>query len=219
MVSEGHYERFITSEELDAADHALYRALLDRADSSGLPQLQSFTNLVDADILKREPRGIGFTIAFKVERFYDFFVGRRLFDMSEAQADRSAYFLYMIRRTTEHPYLWGAVRNALVQEAEHPDIEIVLKLCRTPDQHVREMMVSVLTTLGADALQQVERILKELVPAAQRATTIKKVRQWQGKATIDAGRPTRNAGRIATEVAGNLNLPWLLQTAALQADD
>ncbi len=218
MVSEGHYERFITSEELDTVDHALYRALLGRADSSGLPQLQSFTNLVDADILNREPRGLGFTIAFKDERFYDFFVGRRLFDMSEAQADQYAYFLDMIRRTTEYPYLWGAVRNALVQEAERPDIEIVLKLCRAPDQHVREMMVSVLTTLGADALQQVECILKELVPATRRATTIKKVRQWRGKATIDAGRPTRNAGRIATEVASNLNLPWLLQTAALQAD-
>jgi len=218
MVSEGHYERVITSEELDTTDHALYRALLDRADSSGLPQHQSFTNLVDAEILKREPRGIGFTIAFKSERFYDFFVGRRLFDMSEAQADRHAYFLDMIGRTTEHPYLWGAVRNALVQEAEQQDIEIVLKLCRTPDQHVREMMVNILTTLGADAPRQVEHILKELVPAARRATTIKKVRQWQGKTPIDTGRPTRNAGRIATEVASNLNLPWLLQAAALQED-
>ncbi len=218
MISEGHYERFITSEELRVADRALHKALLDRADSSEPPQLQSFTNLADAAILKRELYGIGFTITFKNERFYDYFVGRRLFEMSEAQADQYTYFLDMIGRTTEHPYLWGAVRNALVQEAEQPDIEIVLRLCRTPDQHVREMMVSVLTTLGADALQQVERILKELVPAARRVTVIKKVRQWQGKATIDAGRPTRNAGRIATEVASNLNIPWLLQTAALQAD-
>lgn len=218
MVNEGHYEKSITGEELDAADHALYRALRNRADSSGLPQLQSFINLVDADILKREPRGIGFTIAFKSERFYDFFVGRRVFQMGEDPADQYTYFLDMIRRTTELPYLWGAVRNALVQEAEQPEIEIVLKLCRTPDEHVREMMISVLTTLGADALQQVERILKELVPAARRPSTIKKVRQWQGKDTIDSGRPTRNAGRIATEVASNLNLPWLLQTAAQQAD-
>ncbi len=219
MVSEGHYERFITSEELGTADHALYKALLpDGADSSGLPQLQSFTNLVDAEILTREWRGLRFTIAFEDERFYDFFVGRRLFDMSEAQADRYAYFLDMIGRTAELPYLWGAVRNSLVQEAEQPNIEIVLKLCRTPDQHVREMMVSVLTTLGADALQQVEHILKELVPATRQTTTIKKVRQWQGKTPIDGGRPTRNAGRIATEVASNLNLPRLLQSAALQPD-
>ncbi len=89
MVSEGHYERVITGEELDAADHALYRALLDRADSSGLPQLQSYRNLVDADILKREPRRLGFTIAFKYELFYDYFVGRRIARLSETRRKRT----------------------------------------------------------------------------------------------------------------------------------
>ncbi len=219
VVRKEPYANVITSDELNDADPPLYKALLARADSSELPQHQSFTNLVDAGILRRKPREIGFAIDFKYERFYDYFVGRRLFHMSEApQTDRYGYFLDMIGRTTEYPYLWGAIRNALIQEAEKPNIEIVLELCRTPDQHVREMMVSVLTALGADAPQKVESILKELVPAARRATTIKRVRQWQGKATVDADRPAWYAGRIATEVASNLDMPGLLQTAALQED-
>ncbi len=219
MVSEEHYANVITSEELNAADHALYKALHNRADGGSLPQLQSFTNLVDAGILRRQPREVGFAIDFMSERFYDYFVGRRLFHMSEApQTGQYGYFLDVIRRTTESPYLWGAARNALIQEAEKPDIKIVLELCRTPDQQVREMMVSVLTALGADAPQKVERILKKLVPAAPRATTLKRVRQWQGKATVEAGRPAWYAGRIATEVASNLDMPGLLQTAALQED-
>jgi hypothetical protein len=220
MVSEGDYDRVITSEELDAADHALCKGLLDRADSSGLPQLQSFRNLMDANILKREPHGLGFEISFKFDRFYDYFIGKRIFQISSVQADQYTYFLDIIERTQEieQHFLWEAVRNTLVQEAEKPDIEIVLKLCRTPDQHIRTMMANVLITLGADTPQKVEGILKELVPAAQQVTGIKKVRQWLGKGTVDADRTTRNAGKIATEVASNLRIPWVLWTAALQSD-
>src|SRR5207245_2397716 len=105
MISEGYYERVITSEELRVADRALYKALLDRADSSELPQLQSFTNLADADILKRELYGIGFEVAFKHERFYDYFTGRRIFHLSKAQTDRYTYFLDMIGRTTTEYFL------------------------------------------------------------------------------------------------------------------
>lgn len=224
MVSEGLYENDITDARLKAADLALYEALLDRS-GSRLPQLRRFINLADVGILKqdfdekeqklREPH---FTISFKSERFYEYFIGRRLFHMSRDRTSRYIYFLNIIERTIDKPYLWGAVRNALVEEAQQPDIEIVLRLCRTSGpQPIKEIMVSVLATLGADAPQQVERILKALVPATRRVTTIKKVRQWRGKA-LDADRPTQNAGRIATEVASDLNMPWLLQIAALRED-
>jgi hypothetical protein len=231
MASEGHYENVVTSKELYAADQALLYAVLDRAEKSGLPQLQRYIHLVDAGILKQKSDRDGFEISFKSERYYDHFISRRLFDISKDQADRYDYFLNMIGRTIKHPYLWGAVRNALVHEAEQTGIEIVLKICRTkdqriPDQHIREMMINVLTTRSVDARWQVERILKELVPAVRQAGVIKKLRQWQGKVPIDDDllkvperiAALRNAGRIATEVASNLNMPWLLQTAALQED-
>lgn len=218
MIYEEHYKSVITSEELDAAHHLLSRALRGEVDSERQLMLQSFTYLVDADILKREERGSNFEISFKFERFYEHFAGKRILDLSETQKDRYTYLLRMIARTTGDYLLWGAVKNALVLEAKKLDIGVVLKLCRTPDQQVREMMVSVLTTLGADARQQVERILKELVPAPRQTSVIKKLRQWLGKASVDSDLPTRNAGRIAIEVASNLNMPWHLQTAALQGD-
>jgi len=144
--------------------------------------------------------------------------------LSETHADRYAFFLALLeeatgkKKTTGRPFLWGAVRNVLVEEAKRPDSEIILKLCRTTEQRVKEMMVNVLITLGQDDPEQVARILRNLLPSEKKATEFQKIRQLVGKSAEVIGSKSRNARKIAIEVASNLGISWVLQTAALQAD-
>ncbi len=219
MVREDHYSNVITTADLEAVGGAMHDMIYsEQLLSDGQQMNQSFRRLLEADILMLQEQGYELSITFKYERFYEHFAGKQLFHLSETQVDRYTFFLDLIEETARSPFLWGAVKNALVQEAKKPASAMILKFCRTMQLHVKEIMVSVLTTLGAGAPQKVESILKELVPVTQQVTEFKKVRQWLGEDTIDADVATRNAGRIAAEVASNLNISWLLQTAALQED-
>ncbi|NJN95073.1 MAG: hypothetical protein HC875_13705, partial [Anaerolineales bacterium] len=86
--------------------------------SDGQRMNQSFTNLLDADILTRQTQGRDQNITFKYERFYEYFIGRRLFELSQSQADQPAFFRELVGQVTGAPFLWGAIKNALLQEAK-----------------------------------------------------------------------------------------------------
>lgn len=219
IVKEGHYSNVITEAELDAAGGALYEQVYsEQLLSDGRRMNQSFLRLCDADILILQEQGFDQQIAFKHERFYEYFAGKRIASLGQTQPDRYTFFLGLIKETTHKPFLWGAVRNALVQEAKRPDSETVLQLCRAAQQRVKEMMVSVLTMLGMDAPEQVEGILKSFMPLEKKATEWRKGQQFLGKLNEASDVATRNAGRIAIEVASTLGFSWVLQLAALQAD-
>ena len=233
MVGVGHYSNVITAADLDAAGGALYHQVFsDQVLSDGQGMNQAFLRLVDADILVRQKLRAEHqsVIQFKYERFYEYFVGKRLTSLSETQADRSAFFVELIeeiagkkevpgeKKTTSKPFLWGAIRNALVEEAEKPNSATILKLCRTTEQRVKEMMVDVLSTLGLDDPEQVERILRELVPQEKPASEWQKLRRVMRKAAKESEIVFRNAGSIAIEVASTLGIAWVLQQAALRED-
>ncbi|GHO84901.1 NACHT domain-containing protein [Dictyobacter formicarum] len=218
MVRENYYSNAITEAELDAAGGALYEMIYN-------DQLnQSFRTLLDADILVLQEQGREQKIAFKYERFYEYFAGKRLASLSETQTDRYSFFLKLIdeingkKETTNKPFLWGAVRNALIEEARKSDVEIFVKLCHTTEQHVKEIMVNVLIILGTGDPERVEDILRYLLPQEEKTGEIQKIRQMVSKSTEGADLRTRNARKIAIEVASQLKLGWVLQTAALQAD-
>jgi hypothetical protein len=79
------------------------------------------------------------------------------------------------------------------------------------------MMVSVLTELGHDHRDEAEGILASLLPS-EKISKLQSLRQLLGKATVTTDVRSRNAKKIAIEVASNLNIPQILHTAALQAD-
>ncbi len=215
MMREKHYSNVITETELDAAGGALYDMVYsDQLLSDGRHMNQSFLRLCDVDILVLQEQGTEQRIGFKYERFYEYFAGKRILSLSETQPDR--FFLSLIEETTRKPFLWGAVRNALVEEAKKPGSEKILQLCKTPQQRVKEMMVSVLITLGVDDPEPVERILRKLLPQEKRATELQKIRQVVRKSAEASD--IVNARKIAIEVASNLSISWVLQAAALQAD-
>ncbi|GHO78956.1 hypothetical protein KSD_67270 [Ktedonobacter sp. SOSP1-85] len=218
MVRENHYSNAISESDLDAASGALYEMVY----SDQMNQM--FCALSDADILVLQEQGREQKIAFKYERFYEYFAGKRFTSLSETQADRYSFYLKLIgeisgkKEATGKPFLWGAIRNALVDEARRSSIETILKLCRTTEQPVKEMLVNVLITLGLTAPKQVENILRHLLPQEKKVGEVQKLRQIASKSTGENDLRTRNACKIAIEVASQLNLGWALQTAALQAD-
>jgi hypothetical protein len=219
MVREGHYNNVITEAELDAAGGALYDLIYSNQQlSNGQRMNQAFLNVCDADILVLQEQGTEHRIGFKYERFYEYFTGKRILSLSKTQADRYALFRALIEETAGKPFLWGAVRNALVEEAKKPNSETILQLCRTTEQREKEMMVNVLITLGLDDPEPVEGILRNLVPQEKQATEWRKGRQLVRKTPEALDVPSRNAGRIAVEVASSLGIAWVLQRAALQED-
>src|SRR6266566_1696831 len=219
MLGEGHYSNVITEAELDAAGGALYELVYSKQVlSDGRRLNQAFLNVCDADILVLQEQGTQQRIGFKYERFYEYFAGKRILGLSETQADRYAFFRALVEEITGKPFLWGAVRNALVGEAKKPNSETILKLCQTTQQQMKEMMVNVLITLGLDDPEPVEGILRNLVPQEKQATEWRKGRQLVRKTPEALDVPSRNAGRIAVEVASSLGIAWVLQRAALQED-
>ena len=219
MVRERHYSNVVTTADIDAAGDALYEAVYsEQVLSNGQLINLSFRHLLDADILVRREHGLEQKIAFKYERLYEYFAGRRIFGLSETQPDRYAFFLGMIEETTHSPFLWGAVRDALIQDTKEHGPEIVRRLCFTTHQRVKEMMVNVVMILGLDIPQQIEDLLKSLISPEKKATEFQKLQQLLGKSTILSDARSRNAGKIAIEVASYLKFPGILQIGALQGD-
>lgn len=123
MLSEDHYANDITATQLDEAKTASGQSLYElvaneeqlyRNESFGLEEgasgesrthvNQSFRNLADAEILiKRVPsNGLGYEVAFKYERFYDYFGGKqiaRLAQKYDKPEQRYLFFLNMIKST------------------------------------------------------------------------------------------------------------------------
>jgi len=219
LLREGHYHNEITAADIATGGkklHLLIRSEQVRRD--GHKTNQSFINLLETDILVRQQQGREQKIAFKYERFYEYFVGKRIAQLSASQANRSSFFVELIEATSTTPFLWGAVRNALAQEGRGRGSELLVKLCYTDQQRVKEMLVNVLIYLGQDDLRLVETLLKSLVPAEKKVGEVQKIRQVMRKPAEEADLRTRNARKIAIEVASHLKLSWVLQTAALQPD-
>jgi hypothetical protein len=205
MVSQDHYRNAITIPELDAAGGGLYEAIYsEQLLSDGQRLNQSFVNLVDADILVRQTEGRDQKITFKYERFYEYFVGRHLFALSQTQVDRSAFFRELVGQIAEAPFLWGAVKYALIQEAKEHRPEIVLQLCFTDQQRVKEMIVSVLTDFGQENRVDVTPLLEKLVRARQKTSL----------GSFEENEANKTAKRIAMEVASRLGILSVLEIAA-----
>jgi hypothetical protein len=219
MLREGHYRNEITAADIDTGGKKLHLAIYsEQVRRDGRPINQSFINLLNADILVRQQQGREGKIAFKYERFYEYFVGKRIAQVGASQANRAHFFVEMIEAISSTPFLWGAVRHALVQEARERRPELLLTLCFTDQQRVKEMLVNVLVYLGPDDPLLVETLLRRLVPEEKKASEVQKIRQVVGKPAEIADLRTRNARKIAIEVASLLKLGWVLQTAALQTD-
>jgi type II secretory pathway predicted ATPase ExeA len=222
MVREGHYSNAITNTDLDSTEAGadLYSLVYsDQMLGDNERMNQGFNNLVDADILVQQEEGHAHKIAFKYERFYEYFVGKQVLKLSKQhQPNLSEFFADMINHTTRAPFLWGAVKLALIQHAREQGIGTTREFCFTANQRIKELMVHVLTELGRDERSEVERLLIPLIPTVEETGAIRRIRDLFAKTDTALDPQSRNAGEVAVEVACNLKLRDVLQTAARQPD-
>jgi hypothetical protein len=134
LISENHYSNVLTSHQVNLAltpsSIPLCGLIMrDELLPGGQYANQSYRNLVDVGILSRQEVDQDYQIAFKYERFYAYYAGRRLFNLSKTQSNQRAFFQQLIELTFSKPFLWGAVKNALVLQTLEQGPGLLLELC------------------------------------------------------------------------------------------
>ena len=169
--ADGRALNSLTAAEIDAAGGDLYEAIYnEQMLSDGTRRNELFTHLVDVEILVRVVEGFESRIAFRYERFYEYFVGKEVLKQSGSVDNKIEYYEKLVDRTKEYPFLWGAIKNALVHMARKEGGEggkIITQLSFTERQDIKEMLVTVLQEVGQNELERAEEILKELIDAAK----------------------------------------------------
>lgn len=183
---------------------------VDEVLSTGRRINQSFTNLVDAEILALLGSPMDYVIGFKYERFYDYFAGRHLYQISQTRPDRFAFYQAMIERAAVKPFLHNGVKSSIATRAREGENELIQELCFTPLRSVKKMMMEVLTDLGRENLDRCEEILQLLLPYENKPGILERVQRFFQKSAPLTDIRSRNAKKIAVQVARNLNAPWVL---------
>lgn len=200
MVGQGRYRNTITTADIDAAGMELFEAMYAEQ------PLNSFTNLLDAGILTQQLGVPNPEITFKNQLLYNYFVGRRILRLSLEQSDRVVFFKDLLNRTVSFTYLEGAVKYALTQDIGPHGPEIILQLCFTEHQRVKEMMVDILIDRGQENRLEVEGILQVLATSTEKGGLLRNIRQFFGRSVKNSDVSSQNARKIAIEVASHLGI-------------
>jgi hypothetical protein len=218
LLGDGRCQNTLSFAEIAASDQKLPdRIYNEQVLNDGRRANRSFTNLLDADILTWHDDTQN-QIRFKYERFYEYFVGRRINSLAAAHEDKAAYFRTLIAQTVEAPFLWGAIKSALIQRDVRSGLELLEALCAANHQRVKEMMVSVLTELGRDNRAQIEQLLTRQFPPQPKTSTLARVRLFLNRSGSTLQREELNSKKIAIEVACNLAIIAPLRAAILHTD-
>lgn len=183
---------------------------VDRFGANQASITQALTNLLDTEILVRQSRGREQKIAFKYERFYEYFVGKVFFERLGTQEIWVDKYVGWLTQLPQSPYLWGAIKSCLEQQIRslpsHAGASLCIQLTQVRNQQMEEILVTALTTYGYDESIKVEQIVEQM---------LKKERNWlkafQADETKTAQCPTWK--RAAINIASNLKLSRLIEFA------
>lgn len=220
MIAEGQYRNKLTATRAQRTRTQDGRPLweLIRSDdtlSNGQPVNAGYMRLADAEILVAQGPPTDYEIAFKYERFYDYFAGKRLFSIAESKDAKLAFYQELVAQILNTAYLWGPIKSALVLELmEHADRRLIILLAETTSQVMKEMLVAVLGEYGWDEPSLVRTILFTLLESKGRPAKL-----WEHISSVFPGRQERISGatlqhRVAVEAAYEANLPDVLGKAA-----
>ena len=183
MVRREQYGNAVTAEQVERAKTAdgweLFE-LIHNAEvgHSGRRVNQAFQNLADAEILALRGGAWDYRIEFAYERFYEFFVGKRLKELvGESERKRVEEYIRLVGETELRPYLWGAVRMAILQEEGKG--RLLRELAEEEDDRVKEMVVDCLVEVGKETMRgRGER-------RAGYEKTVRMVRELMGVRAVD----------------------------------
>lgn len=208
----------LTEDEV-LTDNELYELIFNTDTiSNGQPVNRSFQRLVDAEILASLPEIGEVAISFKYERFYDHFMGEHFYLQYHDKADAQANYQELVASIRTHPFLWGAVKNALVKELDEDKEDLLYALSCQPDHGTRELIIAALTEFGLAQADQTS-----ILSLIQRMFSAHKSRRkgWKWLKSLLPGQPTeeleevaQSLAKIALEVALNLKKAGILDDAA-----
>ena len=202
LGNNNNYKNAIDLEDIDSAGSVLFEAVYnEQVLRDGRRMNQSFTNLVDADILVRQEEGRNQKIAFKYERFYEYFFGMRLHELAQASTNKILYYQKLIESTVNHPFLWGAIKSAFVNEIKNNGGKSITEICFTDDQKTKELMVASLTEAGNEV--DVGKILENMLGTRKTINDVLSDRNKNDQMFM-------NAQKIVVEVASALEMITLL---------
>jgi hypothetical protein len=217
MIQEGHYNNALTAQDIDQATTSGGKSLFELIHSgarlsSGRRVNQGYVNLVDAEILIQHGKGQDYDIRFKYERFYDHYAGKRLVELNQEKRAEEIKVAYtqLVGEIRAYPFLWGAVRNALLRELRTGKEGLIIDLCYTEEQALKEMMVAVLSAYGKEEIDVTKRLLKELIKTEHNEGLINQFfRKGQ-----NVGLREKSAKKIAIEIAEYIGDCQILSIAA-----
>lgn len=130
----------------------------------GLHSDDSFTRLVDAGILKH----VDEIVAFRYERFYDYFGGRHLFaQLPSDVVARAAAYEALAEEAYNKPFLSGPVIHALEMELAAENIPLIMQLAYVESPQIRDKLIAALTEYGLDNQEKMRVLLHQLWRAGQ----------------------------------------------------
>lgn len=165
----------------------------------------SFVHLVDVGLLEQRGSPRDYEIRFKFERFFDYFVGKRLYEIVKLRGDTEAAYQNLLQETLHNPWLWGGVKNALILELQSGQFELVRQLIHTEDSYLKDLIVVVLEEYGEEARADVSKLLLSILTPKRKRGKEKTLKD-------------QIAGKGAIEAAYRLNFVDVLETGCFDAD-
>ena len=200
MIQEGKYGNVLSGEEISLAKTGDGRSLFelihsDDQLSTGRRVNQSYANLADADILIERGTADDYQIAFKHERFYEYFGSKRLAELRDRfpRAQHAEWYLNIAESLPDYPFLWGPLRNIVLAECELGHFEPAAVLAGTDTQLSRSLAVSALEGHGHHSVDDVRLFVQGILRRKVKGDSLAKV--------------------VAVRVAAHLHIDDVLLTA------
>lgn len=127
-----------------------------------------FANLVDAGILSLSDPEPGGVVRFQHESLYDHYIGKHLVRQADVEAVgglRSTWYAGFMHQVQDKPYLWGALKQALLLEViEHQESALLPALLHDNQERLTKMLITnVLVQAGHDDLAVVQSVLENFL--------------------------------------------------------
>ena len=215
MISPGHYTNEITAYQIRtvrlSGGERLFELVYNEELLDGKPINQRFIDLVNFDILALRGSAADYEIGFEYERFYEYFAGRRLYDLVNTPTgrpvgDKVAAYAELGAQAQEKAFLWGALKDALFLELEKGTAdqirELFPELAGQQTSSLRSALQAALVEFAQAAPGPVHDLVSEMLAQA-----------GQKRGEVDT--QTLGSGTLAVELAAQLGSWESLEKAAL----
>lgn len=178
MQREGYYTNTISDQDIDRAGSKLFEQInVEGKLSDGRQVNQSFVNLMDAEILIRRDEPPNYEIAFKYERFYEYYLGQYIFEFNSTVTplDRFVNYKSVLRQIAKAPYIWGAAANSIFNELQAGHHKLIQDLALEDDRTINGVLLDAIIDFGELDPDQVRQLLLQLITFKQEVLSTKRL--------------------------------------------